>query len=203
MALSNESEHLLSSKPDANRALVTEDGIETENETDRHEPQPWARYFARMIDIGLFATLVMIPYEALKVVLPEIPVILINFVSLFLYNFVEATTFSLYGTTAGKWFMKVEVRTFSGDPLSFSRALGRSFTVWIRGLAMGLPFVNLFTMAASYGHLRKRGITDWDRNGKYRVRHGRIGPARISILVIAIAVFVTGLIFGAIMEGTA
>jgi uncharacterized RDD family membrane protein YckC len=160
-------------------------------------PHPWLRFFARMIDVQLWAILVFTVLAAFQPLLPKIPNWVTGMIALFLYNFVEATAFALYGTTTGKWFLRIEVRSATGDTLGFGRALGRVFSIWIRGMGLGIPLVNLFAMAACHGRLKSRGITEWDREGRFRVIHGTLGTGRRIMLVLLVV-----LCFGLCIAGT-
>jgi uncharacterized RDD family membrane protein YckC len=166
-------------------------------------PHPWLRFFARMIDVQLWSILVFVLESAFRPLLPKIPDLVTGMVALFLYNFVEATAFALYGTTIGKWFLRIEVRTVTGNRLTFGRALGRVFSIWFYGMGLGIPIVNLFTMAASHGRLKSRGLTVWDREGRFRVTHGSLGTGRRIILVLLIALYFGLSIAGTIMQRAA
>jgi uncharacterized RDD family membrane protein YckC len=165
-------------------------------------PHPWLRFFARMIDVQLWAIPVFTLLAAFQPLLPKIPDVVTGMVSLFLFNFAEATAFALFGTTIGKWFLKIEVRTATGDQLTFGRALGRVFSIWIYGMGLGIPVVNLFTMAASHGHLNRNGRTRWDREGRFQVAHGSLGIGRRIVLTLLVVLYLGLSIAGTIMQRT-
>ncbi len=163
-------------------------------------PHPWLRFCARMIDVQLWGVLVATLLMAFAPLLPKIPNWVTGMVSLFLYNFVEAIAFALYGTTIGKWFLRIDVRTATGDVLTFGRALGRVFSIWFRGMGLGIPLVNLFAMAACHGRLKSRGITEWDREGRFRVIHGPLGTGRRILLVVLVVLYVGLAVAGTVMK---
>ncbi len=165
-------------------------------------PHPWLRFFARMIDVQLWAIPVFTLLAAFQPLLPKIPDVVTGMVSLFLFNFAEATAFALFGTTIGKWFLKIEVRTATGDQLTFGRALGRVFSVWIYGMGFGIPVVNLFAMALSHGHLNRNGRTRWDREGRFQVTYGSLGIGRRIILTLLVVLYLGLSIAGTIMQRT-
>jgi len=98
---------------------------------------------------------------------------------------------STWGSTPGKSLLKITLRSSTGDKLSFSSALNRSFSVWWRGLGTGFPIASLFTLIVAYKNLSGNGVTTWDREGNFSVSHNRIGALRT---IIAILFFVGFLI---------
>jgi uncharacterized RDD family membrane protein YckC len=184
-------------------AITREEGARSQGASSATDPHPWLRFFARMIDVQLWNILIFTLLAAFQPLLPEIPVWVTGMVALFLYNFVEATAFALYGTTLGKWFLRIEVRTATGDRLTFGRALGRVFSIWFYGMGFGIPLVNLFTMAAGHGRLKKHGVTEWDREGHFKVLYGSLGIGRRIILVLLVVLYIGLSIAGTIMQRAA
>jgi hypothetical protein len=41
-----------------------------------------------------------------------------------------------------------------------------------------VPLVTLITHAVAYGNLMEHGVTTWDRDAGFCVRHGTVGAAR-------------------------
>jgi len=162
----------------------TESLAKTENTTDVAQVRPWVRYWARMIDICLFS----LPAGfVLGIVFPSIlkmPGFAFGMLLIFAWIFVEASLLSTWGSTPGKALFKTTVRSSTGEILSFSNALNRSFSVWWRGLGTGFPIVSLATLEAANKHLSKDGITSWDREGNFAVSHNRIGVLRVIIAII-------------------
>jgi uncharacterized RDD family membrane protein YckC len=177
---------------------------EEPHDTERRDPgdpdvpqvRPWIRFLARGIDINLWLLLVYIFYYAIRPLLPGIPDGVLAMIGLFLYNFVEPVSFALYGTTVGKWFLKVYVRTVTGEHLTYGRALGRTFGIWIKGLALGIPLLNLIAMGIAFGRLTENKVTDWDREGRFRVYHGRVGALRTVIMTLLVLCWLTLTIAG-------
>jgi hypothetical protein len=61
-----------------------------------------------------------------------------------------------------------------GGVLPFDAAFGRSFRVWVMGLGLGLPIVQLFTMARAKATLEAEHTTSWDRIAGSTVRYVRV-----------------------------
>jgi hypothetical protein len=150
--------------------------------------RPWVRYFARMTDYFTFATIFGI---VLVYISPYALYSLIEFgifatpVILCIWSFVEALLLSVFGTTLGKWLLSTSVEDIRGNKLAYAPALTRSFQVLFRGLGLGIFPINLVTLYIAYRTVTKSifSRTTWDVEGEYRVRHERIKPIRVVLLV--------------------
>ncbi len=152
--------------------------------------RPWVRYWARMMDVLLFATLSGIVLAIVYEPALEIPEALLGLIILTAYVFVESAMLARWGTTPGKAILKVRLRKSTGDKLSFPEALSRSGKVWVRGLGLGIPIVNLVTLLHGYRRLKERGITSWDEEEHLRVSHQEVSPSRaILVFLILVAFF--------------
>ena len=111
---------------------------------------------------------------------------LIYMAVLFAYCFIEPLFFALFGTTPGKALLGIDVRTQSGEWLSYGQAMKRSLRVWFYGLGAG-TIVAFGTLWHAYANLTQ-GITTWDRLGNFRVSHRPIGVLRGTIATVLIVV---------------
>lgn len=146
--------------------------------------RPWVRFWARLIDLYLFG---MFSGSLLYFISPDILTsneFVLNLFTLFLWTFVEAILLSSWGETPGKWWLKIKVTSSGDEKLSFKEAIRRSIWIWLRGLAVGIPLINLATMYNSYKILKKHKITTWDNDGDYTVSHGEIGVGRTIITIL-------------------
>jgi hypothetical protein len=96
---------------------------------------------------------------------------------------------SSWGTTPGKAILNIRIRESDGAKLSFNSAVQRSAQVWLRGLGLGIPIVSFITQIIAYSELTREGITYWDKEGNFCVRHRRIGFVRTFIAVIIFVLF--------------
>lgn len=80
----------------------------------------------------------------------------------FLYRFI--------GNTPGKALLGLKLTTPEGNPLSFAQYLSRNISMWASGLALGVPLINLFTMASQYRRLGKGLQASYDELEGFRVR---------------------------------
>ncbi len=164
------------------------------------QARPFVRFFARSVDTSVFFVLCWIvlggyeiPDPAKEQSLEELlealqPMATINFTIIFAWNFVEAWLLCTYGTTLGKYLLRVEVRTAEGSLLTYRQALIRSFFVWVAGSGLGFSPIREALRAIQFFLLVRTGRTTWDRALKLRVVHRVIGDRR---LVIAALIMIT------------
>ena len=147
--------------------------------------RPWVRYFARFIDINLYATILSFFSTSLF----SESKLGFGMLVLFLGIFIESILLSSWGTTFGKWLLRVCIRDNEGKILTFPIALQRSFLVWLKGLGAGFPIVSLFTLISAHADLTQKGINTWDRDYQLTVTHNEIGYIRASIAIFLIGIF--------------
>lgn len=147
---------------------------------DSNNVRPWVRYWARYIDMYLIIMLILIlqlsifPTKQLDETIAAIGVY-------FIWVLIEAQLMSTWGTTPGKWLLRIKVRDSEGNKLTLKNALIRSFLVWFVGL--GMTLLTPITEVISYMSLKDRGVTMWDNYCKCNVTHEQIGAERIPIIV--------------------
>lgn len=134
-------------------------------------PRPWMRYWARLLDIQLFAFPISI---VLIFVLPEffrIPRLLQMAFVLPLILILEAGLLATVGTTPGKWLLGISIRSASGGPVSFGAAVRRGMDLYWRGMGCAVPPISLFTMITAESRLSVNGQTTWDVIAGLRTSH--------------------------------
>lgn len=150
------------------------------NSIDSNNVRPWVRYWARYIDMYLIIMLVLtlqlsiFPTKQLDEKIAAIGVY-------FIWILFEAQLMSTWGTTPGKWLLRINVRDLEGNKLTLKNALIRSFLVWFVGL--GMTLLTPITEVISYMSLQERGITMWDKHCNCNVTHEKIGTERIPLIV--------------------
>ena len=167
----SEEKHSLSKEPLIQDVVVPE------------KVRPWIRYWARYFDVFIFAFIFAFICVFIAPSVLKVPEIIFTMISYFLWMFIESVFLATWGTTFGKWLLNIKISTKDGKP-DFASALNRSFSVWLKGNAMALPFIYLFTNITSYNHLRNEGITTWDKDGGFTVSHKKIGFFRILLAII-------------------
>ncbi len=165
-------------------------------------PQPWPRFWARMLDYTLFLTVLSM---VVKMTLPKsaiewyanavvggasLPMVFfLNVLPFLLFAPLEAFCLSRSGTTPGKAFLRIQVRRLDGSLPRFQESLIRSLLVLVKGLALCIPIFSLFSMSWCRLRLLQSGRTKWDEQTGLRVEHGEPEMWR-HLVVIAIMGFV-------------
>ena len=127
---------------------------------------PWLRCIARFFDYSLFFFLIhLISYP---ISLPLHRLLPIEF---FAWIPVETLLLASWGTTPGKWLLKTEIKKGHLRRFPFSLALRRSFSVWFRGIGMGIPVINVLCLVSAYYRLKMFQTTSWDRDEGLTVIH--------------------------------
>lgn len=155
---------------------------------------PWPRFFARIFDMWWEILLVSV---SLGAVLGRYSAGFVEWINgpgasqlfgilcLPFALILDAAIYRLLGNTPGKAFLGLKVGLLDASPLSFGQYLGRNFAIWAKGVALGFPFINLFTMAHQSGRLGKGQQASYDESTDYRVRAKPIGWLRKSSFGVA------------------
>lgn len=170
------------------------------------QQRPWIRFLARMTDYYIFSMLFTLLISLLfpdfiqemsqnltQQAALEDPdavsyqsilfILLIRVVVTFIWVFLEAYTISKYGTTFGKNLLGTRVVDKDGELLPYDRALKRSYSVWLRGMAAGFALVSWVTMIFGYQALKRDGITSWDEDADSKVVHTYFSTTRLLIIL--------------------
>lgn len=154
------------------------------------EVHPWRRYWARLFDLTcIFQIYIIIIFffsPSLYYILTQnMGEYISGYILLFFYMiFFEPMMISFFGTTPGKALLGIRIRDFYDKKISYSKAMGRGFSVWVKGLGLGIPFIQLITMVVAYTKLANTGKTSWDENYEIKVSHSRVGFIRIIFFVV-------------------
>lgn len=149
------------------------------------DKKPALRLLARGFDLLLFTVLFEAALAYLWPQLREGRLMLLALIPGFLfYLLLDAIFMAWFGATPGKSLLRVRVVTAGGGRVRLPGALQRSFRVGWKGLAMGLPGINLLTLHAARKRLLGSGRTSWDELGNLYVLHGRIGVMRTLVFII-------------------
>ena len=150
--------------------------------SDYSHPQslanPWIRFIARFFDYSLF-------FFLLRFFIWPFPAPLGRWVPIeyFAWIPIEAFLLATWGTTPGKWLLKTEIRKGRFRRLPFSSALRRSFSVWFRGIGMGIVVLNILCMLNAFYRLKIFQITSWDRDDGIIVIHHPIAKWRFYLVL--------------------
>jgi hypothetical protein len=164
------------------------EGKKSSSKAEISHVNPWIRLIARFFDYALFFLLLL---ASRKLFSGKIPFIRYeHFVpfEFFLWIPIEALFLSTWGTTPGKFFLRTKLRMGKKVRMEYMAALKRSFSVWMRGLGMGIPVLNFFCLMVAYNKLKVFKITSWDRDDHTVVTHLPIGKWRVYVAVFVAVV---------------
>lgn len=103
----------------------------------------------------------------------------------------DAAVYAIAGNTPGKALLNLKAVTLRGEQIGFGGYLNRNFRVWVYGFALGLPLINLFTMARQSGRLKDGKPASYDEATMHRVRAMPSGAGRkLGFAVVFSAMFV-------------
>lgn len=169
-------------------------------EATRTVQRPGRRFGARMVDTIVY---VMVASFIAGLLLPDLatrmpadpakmnPLIKVP-VTLGL-ALIEGLVFHLWGTTPGKALFGIRVTTDDGGRLSASQSFARALQVWVLGLGLGLPLLDLLVPLVSFFHLRGGNPTFWDKAMRLRVEYGEITPLNAMAIAGFLLLFLLGL----------
>ena len=177
------------------------------SETDSDHPiyplaTRWPRFFARTFDVGLETALVaLVLGTLLGICFPNFiawidgPVVgqLFGMVCLPMALILDALVYRAFGNTFGKALLGLQVRTLDGKRLSVIQYLDRNVWIWVSGLALGFPLINLFTMAKQFDRLGKGQQASYDEPTIFRVRARPSGWLRKSAFTFLFLALFAGL----------
>ncbi|MDR3500959.1 MAG: RDD family protein [Legionella sp.] len=137
--------------------------------TQQFMVHPWRRFLARCFDQFLMKSVIVsgiaIFFPSLLSEYMNLPVNKILNIALagLLTSLLTPFSISLFGATPGKYIFGIQIRDKNFKKLPILTSLKREFLVCTKGMAFGLPIVNLFAYIINYSRLKKRGITSWDK----------------------------------------
>jgi|APEBP8051072210_1049370.scaffolds.fasta_scaffold00977_12 uncharacterized RDD family membrane protein YckC len=150
------------------------------------EASPWARFFARIIDLGVITVFVLGAGVAMAISLPAWKIgalawawsgFLVFGVALLGY---EAVVLSMFGTTIGKITFGLRVGAKEGGLLNIGGAFQRAFWAWAsgNGCYLAFPAAPAFFWWRGYKTLKKTGSSPWDDRVGSSVTQSSVGAFR-------------------------
>ena len=164
---------------------------------------PWRRYAARSLDIlffgGIAFSLMSIMYYSLAPYsadqffsfLEHPSAIIVNIVIIsFLSCLLTGAIIGVSGSSLGKIIFGVMVTDQAGNKLGLAKGVERDLAVFLRGLGLGIPLINLVTMYVAYSKLNKSNSTTWDSEKNYRVWHRPSSPIQYLLNTLGIILII-------------
>ena len=171
-------------------------------------PTPWRRYAARMLDLSFFGSIAFLliamayysvaPYSADQFfgIFEHPSAIIIDImITAFFGSLLTGAVIGISGFSLGKFIFGIIVTDSNGSKIGVFEGIQRDLKVFIRGLGLSIPIVNLFTLYAAYKRLSNNNKTSWDEEKEYRVFHrpSGIGQYLLNVLGITILVLINAL----------
>jgi uncharacterized RDD family membrane protein YckC len=130
---------------------------------------PWARYWARFLDIQINNLALALLVRNFFPVLVSKPIFygtggsyILGLLLLPASLILDAACQAIVGTTIGKAITGIRVETIDHRKLSIDVAMRRNLSVYLRGLILGLPLISFAGCLLAYNHIQKYRITTWD-----------------------------------------
>ncbi len=131
---------------------------------------PWARFWARSLDVVISSLLVgmIIAIIAPSLFLPGSPIgngfgnIIFGLLLFPLALVMDAVIYTLFGNTLGKRIAGVKVLACDGNKLTFSAYLRRNFYLYVQGYACGTPIVYFGTFIYSWRKASRGELLGWE-----------------------------------------
>lgn len=162
----------------------TVEDSEEEEPLDSEKPRPWVRFWVRMVDYLLFAVIIgaILGIFKLPSLSPRQPYL--GMIMIFLWAFVETFLLATWGTTPGKWLLRIKIRTVDGKKPALFDSLSRSLSVWFLGVGAGVPVLSIITMIVACVKLSNNKITTWDRKNSLHIEHKKVGLLRTVVVIL-------------------
>lgn len=151
--------------------------------------RPFIRFFAKLLDIYLFAFIVGFFSVLLYPAFINMNTAITSIIILFLWICIEPFFLITFGITLGRYLLLIALRDANGNKLNYKTAYKRGFMVWGAGLGFGIPLLNIITLYLSYAKLNSTGSTLWDEKNNLTVTHGSINYVRGITAGVLIAIF--------------
>ena len=150
---------------------------------------PWARYWAKMLDVALFSLLAGIPV-AIVGVQGRAGDVLGWLLFVLAFPLAEGLCVAATTGTPGKALFGIAVTDAAGGKLDLGRAVRRAYLAMAIGLGLAIPFVSLAAMAFGYFDYTRKGSSLWDRRAGAAFAAAPTGKSWIVLCVIGLVAFI-------------
>jgi uncharacterized RDD family membrane protein YckC len=157
-------------------------------------PHPWARYWAKMIDLGAFLVLALIVMSMLGWNGESLDIwAWALWVTVF--PLAEALLIAVSSGTPGKAVFGIKITDAQARKLGLKAAILRSYGALVVGSALSLPLLSFVANIFAYRAYGKTGLTRWDRQAGASVRARPTGKSWIVLCIILLVAFIFGFLF--------
>jgi len=160
----------------------------------------WRRFWARTLDMMIFAALfngvlvLAVLSSPRAAEMPRLPILASCLVMLILL-LADALCLAIFGNTPGKALLRIQVRDSDGQPLPLNLCVDRAVKLWIQGCGLGIPLIALATYLWQLNRLTKGQPASYDETRGFQVQLRPLGTWRT--LVAALSFVVVPAIYGA------
>ncbi len=164
----------------------------TVDETGKGVAGRWVRLVARIFDLWIASLVVQFVLGFIVgLFMPQILPSLVSFYGVIISSIVivplalgfDALVYRAFGKTPGKAILGVSVVTAEGAPLTPKAYMRRNLSVWLFGLGLNIPLVNLFAMGRQFNRLGEGAPTSYDEPNGWTVLAEKTASARIVTLL--------------------
>lgn len=150
---------------------------------------PWDRFWAQWLDIYLARTVLIVFLGIGGYRLETDSTRFMSFMAILPISLIlQALMLSTLGTTPGKALLGLRVRRQDGGHIDARSLIRRQWLLWIKGLALGLPLIDLITQYRSKERLNRAHLTPWDEAAGTDVYQDEYGPGRLVLCMLLIIV---------------
>ncbi len=150
---------------------------------------PWSRFFAQMLDIYLVRAVLTVLVALAGYRLEQDGTRFLGFgLMLPVGLMVQALLLFTIGTTPGKALLGLRVRRWDGGRAALRTLVRRQGLLWPKGLAIGLPLINLVTLHQGKQRLDGAQLTSWDEAAGTDVYQDEHRPGRLLLCVVLIVI---------------
>jgi hypothetical protein len=157
-------------------------------------PHPWARYWAKMVDMGAFLIIALILMSVLRWNGESLDIWAWALWAT-LFPLVEALLIARFTGTPGKALFGVTVTDAQARKLAVKASVLRSYGALLLGSALSLPLLSFAANLWAWRGYSKTGLTAWDRTAGALVRARPTGKSWIVLCIIGLVVFIFGFLF--------
>ena len=169
-----------------------EGGFSLEGDVLPKMAYPWRRFFARWLDLNLYALfwtafgLLVLRFNPPDNLLFSLLASYRDYATMLL---VEPILLHFWGWTPGKWLLGLRLRDGAGEKLSWSAALSRTLGVFVRGYGYGIPIYSLYRHYKSYRACADCEALPWEEEERYTLRDSRGWRGFAYVGVVAAVLF--------------
>ncbi len=130
---------------------------------------PWRRYFARMVDLELYALIVGLLIR--DFLLRNLLLTVFTFSAMLL---TEPLLLYLFGTTPGKAIFGIRVTDAEEGRLPYGRGLERTWMVLLEGMALNIPFLGWYFQYRCLQAAENGDALSWEQDSELTYKDAQL-----------------------------